>query len=521
MVLVDDESGQLEILANIILDLCPYFEVTTFDNSIKALEYIRNNDVDVVISDIRMPVMDGLELSEQIVKIKPDAIMAIISAYSDFEYARRAIDFGVTGYLIKPVSVSKLTELMNKIEHQIHSKVENLNHIKDLNTQLESYKPVYIEKQLRDWLMGTLDGIKGEWIKSIFKWNGSGLVAVSKFTVIPQLNGQPFQASDFIAFCKAALKKMFTDNTSALSFLYDEQNMILVSIIDSCNGIMPEDTISCFERFAEDVRSGFHVEARIGLSEAADPVIGHLQTCFTQAMLALDYAFLIASPVCLAYGKLKELPFIDDSVFYSLENKTLDRFRTANLTGIKELLDTFCSTYSRGSHVVASHKLREHFLHIALSAKKHAQYRSDDDIIVVINSCCSSTTMAGALSDYLAGLIEYQRERNDATTKEMIENIRSYIHENFKNDISLELIADHFHFNPSYISILFKTYAKTGFKEYLIYIRIEEAKRLLRETGLKVYEIAQGTGYGDVAYFVKLFKKEVGVSPNRYRSKPF
>ena len=521
MILVDDESGQLEIMANIMLDLYPHFEVITFDNSIKALEFVRNNDADAVISDIRMPVMDGLELSEQIVKIRPDTVIAIISAYSDFEYARRAIDFGVAGYLIKPVSRSKLTELMDKIEHQIELKAENLNHIKDLNTQLESYKPVYIEKQLKDWLMGTPDNTKNELIKSIFKWNGSGLVAASKFVIQPQSPEHPFPLSDFVAFCKVHIKKLFSEGAAVLSILYDEQNMILISIIDS-SGCIPLDWVMAgFEQIAEDLKSEFHVESRIGLSETADHIIDCLQTCFTQAMLALDYAFLIASPVCLAYSKVKELPSIDDTVLYTLENKILDRFRASSLSGIKEQLNTFCSTYSDGGHIAVSHKLHEHFLHIALSAKKHAQHNSNDDIITCMSNCSTIFVLANTLLDYLTGLIAYQQERNDTATRDMIESIKSYIHTNFKNDISLELIADNFHFNPSYISILFKTYSKVGFKEYLIYVRIEEAKRLLRETRLKVYEIARKTGYNDVAYFVKLFKKEVGVSPNRFRSKIF
>lgn len=521
MVLVDDESGQLEILSNIILDLYPHFEVATFDSSVKALEHIRSNQVDVVISDIRMPVMDGLELSEQILKVKPDTIISIISAYSDFEYARRAIDFGVTGYLIKPVSIVKLKELLEKIEHQMHSKAENLQHINDLHTQLENYKPVYIEKQLRDLVSGNPDDLKRELLKSIFKWNGYGLVAASKFAIDHQTGGHTFQISDFSTFCKAAIKKLFSDNTETLSFLYDEQKMILVSIINSHKGLSPDNVKSACERFAGCVKSEYDVKVRIGLSEIAFPIADHLHESFSQAMLALDYTFLISSPVCLPYCDVKRLPSIDDNNLYYLENKILDRFRASNLNGVKEQLGIFCSDYSNGSHIAASHKLREHFLHMALSAKKHTQHHSSDDIIACMDKCDTFASLASELSNYLEGLIAFQQERNDAATREIIENVRIYLHENFRKDISLELVAEKFHFNPSYISILFKSCTNLGFKEYLIHIRIEEAKRLLRETGLKVYEIAQNTGYNDVAYFVKLFKKEVGVSPNRYRARPF
>jgi two-component system response regulator YesN len=229
---------------------------------------------------------------------------------------------------------------------------------------------------------------------------------------------------------------------------------------------------------------------------------------------------LIASPICLAYSNFKELPIINETLLYTLDNKILDSFRASNLSGINEQLDMFCRTYSDGNYIASSQVLHEHFLHIVYSTRKYAPYDSNDDIIATMHNCCSLTVMANVLSCYLAGLLSYQQERNDNATSEMIENVKSYIHSNYNKDISLDLIADNFHFTPSYISILFKTYSNVGFKEYLISVRIEEAKRLLKETSLKVYEIAQNSGYNDASYFVKLFKKEVGVSPNKYRRRP-
>jgi len=445
IVLIDDESGQLEIMANIILDMRPHFEVTAFDSSIKALEFIRNNDIDAVISDIRMPVMNGLELSEQIVKIKPEVVIAIISAYSDFEYAQRAIDFGVASYLIKPVSNSKITELLDKIELQITLKTENLNRIKDLNNQLESYKPVYIEKQLKYWLMGNVDSQNNDLIKSLFKWNRSGLVAASRVHICPGSDCLSFEPSQLISFFKAHIRKLCLDKASVLSILYDEQHMIFVSILDSCECISLDWALSKLTELTTDMKTEFGIEIRVGISEIADHVIDALQSCFKQALLALDYSFLITSPVCLAYSTVKKLPAIDDTDLYILENKIQDRFRSFSLSGIRDQLCMFCDTYSNGAFIASSSILREHFLHIALSAKKHAQYNANDDIVERMNSCTSILALADVLLNYLNALIEYQQKKNDSVTSDIIESIKLYINNNYKNDISLELIAENFH----------------------------------------------------------------------------
>lgn len=168
LILVDDESGQLDIMKNIILELCPGFQVLCFDNSLNAFNYISSNPVDAVITDIRMPELDGLELSKKISQLNKDIIVAIISAYNDFEYAQKAISYHVTGYLIKPISHSGIMELIDKINQQISEKTARKQHMELLNSQLEHYKPAYIERQLKDWLNGTASVNELSSIQSIF-----------------------------------------------------------------------------------------------------------------------------------------------------------------------------------------------------------------------------------------------------------------------------------------------------------------------------------------------------------------
>jgi len=519
LILVDDESGQLEIMESIIADICPSFELKSFDNSIKALEYIRKNSVDAVISDIRMPVMDGLQLSEQISKLKPEIVVAIISAYSDFEYAQRSIDFGVIGYLIKPVSISKITELMEKIENILSQRAESQDKINNLNRQLDSYRHVYIEKQLKDWLMGSTDNESYDMINSVFTHNKSGLVISSRLDLYSDSVNKTCDVSQIISFYKASIRKLFSNKASVLTVLYDDHRLILVSVIGSSIVMNPEIIQNNISQLIRGIKSEFNIDIKTGLSDIEGNIIEKLQLCLKQALQALDYTFLLTSKDYVCYFEVKALQQISDTALYLLENKIMDRFRSFNLSGIKEHLQAFLESYTGGAYYSPSHVLHEHFLHIALSAKKHVQYNAADTIIEKMNSARSVNTLCNVLYNYLEELVNFQKDRSDAATGDVLESIKQYINNNYKKDISLEMMAENFHFNPSYISLLFKTYFRTGFKEYLIDVRINEAKRLLSETNMKVYEVAQNIGYNDVAYFDKLFKKEVGISPNKYRSK--
>ena len=122
LALIDDETGQLQILQQIVQNLAPDFEVLAFSSPTEALGWLTRNNIHAVLCDIRMEEMDGLTLCRRIRKLYPEVILGVISAHSDFSYAQSAIDIGVTAYLIKPISREKLRELIAKIRSRLQDR---------------------------------------------------------------------------------------------------------------------------------------------------------------------------------------------------------------------------------------------------------------------------------------------------------------------------------------------------------------------------------------------------------------
>lgn len=508
IILVDDESGQLEIMKQIIAELYPDFTILCFDNSRKALEYISSHSVDAVITDIKMPGLDGIQLAREISLLDQDIIVAIISAYNDFEYAQQAIRYGVTGYLIKPVSHSKITELFGKIREQISEKAAQKQHIEYLNSQLESYRPAYIEKQLKSWLNGTSSLSELASIQSFFKYSGCGIITAA------QIHGA---SRELLEFLKIQIHQLFSPAAAVLSIVYSEENRILVSVIIGEQDLPLDFVRHCYHSLTQTVLEKYGLLLRSGSSAPVPDLLPNVPFYVKQALAALDDTFLNTNSEFTAHQDLRHRQLIDNTALYTVQNKVLDRFCLYDINGIQEILDSFCQTYVNRGYVMPSNMLQQYFINIIFLAQKHVKFQENDHIIEDIKNCTSIEELIPIIHHYLDHLMTVQHRKTDESTQQVIDSMKHYIDTHFAENITLEAIADQMHFNPNYIGTLFKQQFGIGFKEYLTNLRISRAKQLLIGTHLKIYEIAGRTGYSDVAYFIKLFRKETGVSPNKFR----
>jgi YesN/AraC family two-component response regulator len=211
------------------------------------------------------------------------------------------------------------------------------------------------------------------------------------------------------------------------------------------------------------------------------------------------------------------MKLIDNTILYSFQGKILDKFYLYDTEGVTEVLEMFCRTYANEGFVLQTDILQQFFINITFLASKHVQYQYNDGIIEKIKSCHSIYMLKSVVEDYLKSLIIFQQKKLDEVTHQAIDKVKAYIGQHYTENISLEQIADQMHFNPNYMGHLFKQKYGIGFKEYIISMRINKAKQLLSKTNLKVYEVAEKSGYCDVPYFIKIFKKETGISPNKFR----
>lgn len=530
LLIVDDELGQVKEMTEIVRLLRPDFEVSGVVSGAEALEHIRaDSELDVVITDIRMPVMDGLELIERILALREGLLLVILSGYGDFQYAKKAIEYGVFEYLVKPVSKGDLLALFEKIDKACLEKQRKRAGEEQLHQQLKHSLPAYVERQFNKWLQGELRGGELDEIAGIFPARGAGAVVVStlgrlKRPADPPSPGELAARQDGY---RARLAEVLGRFGHAAVCALDMRQDASVAIIGADGGapLDYERLLSSLSELAGEAEAELGMRVTIGVSGEAVNVSAQIETCFKQAMHALDYSFYSAGRQCIPYRAVQFEPSGGQLNLYELESRLTAEISRGNMATISAMLsDTFAPLCGGGMTVKPS-QMKEYFVYIVLNivektkvALSHAHRTSlNERFAALIYDCDKCDELRRTMKTIMEEIAAYWSDKETDSNDRLIRQCKAYIDQHYMHDISLDALAGHFHFNPSYLSNVFKTSAGIGYSDYLTKVRIDKAKELLQSSRRKIFEIAAAVGYNNSTYFIKIFKRETGMSPHQYR----
>ncbi len=390
MIIIDDEPNFANSLAEIIdcedlgIEICG-----TFKNGIKALEFMSENSIDIVLTDIKMPGMDGIEFVKECTQCFPDTVILFMSAYSEFNAAKFAIQNNVKGYLLKPISYSELIDILSKITAQLRKTAETEK--ENFNPLLFSYQQIF--SQIFYGTITTNDML-------ISQWQTSGLEAEN-------IN------------LKHAVIRITLDNFS--DYLENVWMHEYYRFFDAVNSII---------RFSSSNIS-FYI----------------IRYCYN----TLDL---------VAFCKKGDLESFISEDIKNISSTILSELKIKNNANI---LGIFNNVYE--------------MLGYEFEQPKPAIQKNDDII--------------------------------DAAIK--------FMQENYEKEITLTDVATHIFLSPAYFSVLFKQKTNENFTTVMNKIRIEAAKRLLREENIKPSIVHQKVGFNSYTYFFKRFKSICGMTPNEYR----
>lgn len=487
-------------------------------NGIDALKKIKEIRPALVLTDIKMPGMGGLELISKVHEAKMDVQFAIISGYNDFEYAKEAIGYGAIGYLLKPLDKKELLEVICRVRNQI-ARVEN--------DQLEK---VRMANELNNTLKYTrrhlfLDLLENKISKSDFAEYIEMLNEDEKkdaYQVIVVMAEKENVLDDLELRMGAAISDYVSDLIIQGEKI-DEHYMVLLLGFSMQNASDMKNRIQrCFYAFRERQQS----DLCLGFGS----VITELRNAFVSydtAMIAISYR--------LVYGWNKYFEFVE----------TPDR---------NGLLSSICSTNAEIKIRTAFYELNKKQLlgivdetigKACLWAKKNPSILIESVLWLV--SLCGNmiTTMyddTNAMKEMVrmnrqriisSPTIEDLKQRVNAFLNEcvdfkqqkvslsknqiLMQTAKAFIDQNYMQDIGLNDVADAVHLNPNYFSTLFRDEIQMTFKAYLTQKRIEVAKKLLKNEQYRMNEIATLVGYNDAKQFSHVFKKTLGITPSEYR----
>lgn len=501
----------------------------------KALEAIVEKQPDIVITDIKMPVMDGIELIREAKKLSRPPRFIVLSSYNDFELVRDAMKLGAQEYMLKlemePESLIKLLEgVREKIEEEGQQKEKNLQ----INTQIRKNIPVIRKKLLRDIACGAYlmekDFEDSREFLDISLDMDHLCCLVMRAEEIYKFEAMAEGDIDLLDFSIINItEEILSDNFTGHCFEVRKGEYCAVFSPREAGPAWFDDRsyADMARRIAEMLYKYLNITVAVGIGERDRGVKGIRQSCL-QAQKALEYRFFQADGKIVLWKEIKSLAKPSGDEYSVLSHK--ERLHSAmDFHDEKELHRFFKSmgedmARARLSQSAACNVGLELFYMISEFFEKYqvnirkilkTSYRTYQQLTYI----GSFSQLCDWMKQVEEELTEYIREEARADYPRIIAKAKKYIEEYFNQDISLKEVADSVNLNPSYFSTLFMQNTGVSYTEHLTKIRIEKAKALLKDTDYKVYEIAEMIGYQNVTYFNRTFKKITGVTPVEYKNR--
>jgi len=520
MLIVDDEQGQVKELVEIVRAIRPDFEVKGVNSGMEALALAQRESFDCMITDIRMPQMDGLELIRRMLPLGNEMMFVILSGYGDFQYAKKAIEFGVMEYLVKPVSKRGLMQLFERIDKMMGEKKSRKEDRENLQQQLEQSMPVYMEHLLNKWVLGEMNDDELHEITGMLPDLGAGIVGVCQFEKSARMSGK----EQAVAWLTETLQRI--GSTIVFSLASNGNRSVFVLHATSHDLPGPDRWIKAIRSVLDRIEDELQIGCSFGISEPSDHIFSEIHTRFDQSIQAIEYRFFSGDERCILYESIRAQPVIKQLNLYELENQLMVELNRGNLATIYGILNETFEQFRRSAPRLRPDQVKEYCVYVALNLAEKANLNMAEDELKGLKDKYASLLYDSekseslrrnmkAVMDELVGLCA---DRETDKNERLIRQCQQYIEQHYGDDrLSLETVAGKFYFNPSYLSNLFKTYAGIGYSEYVTKVRIERAQALLEHSDKKIYEISSEVGYNDSTYFIKLFKKETGMSPNKFK----
>lgn len=497
-------------------------------NGSAALEKIKELKPDILVTDIKMPVMDGIELINNIKKLSLKTRSIVLSGFDDYKFIRETFKNGAVDYILKPIDNKILFQLLEKIKEDIENETYEREKEEKYKNRIKESTSFLKEKFLNEIL-------KDEYISDkYFNERASELNILTKgsfYLVIIDVDDFFKKHQDekneiiYLNNAKSVVYNLLKDleKIHIIVCKIDDRIVVLFSSYDSnayFNYLMLDNALN---EIRDKVSKKIDSTISIGISKKFDD-LHKVGDGYIQAETALKSRFYYGKNHTYVYSK--ETIFLHEFDYKMVEmlvSSILSEVELCNKIKVKISVEKFMKfVYEKK---LDPDKFRKLLLNVIVRISSNIsdfQYISDKiegadkNIIYYIQEI----NTYDELKDYFITKLQYAAEEIDKLRRErgtkIIEKAKKYIQDNYKEEITLKEVANHVYLNSNYFSELFKNEVGENFIEYLIETRINASRELLKENKLKIYEIAEMVGYKEPVSFSRAFKKVVGVSPKEY-----
>ncbi len=500
IIIVEDEIKIREGMGRLIESQTDHMVLGKAADGEEGLEMILRFKPDLVITDIRMPKMDGLEMIRELHRRNVPVHAVILSGYSEFEYAKRAIQYGVDDYLLKPLAADDIWGMLETIEQRIEK--EQLTngtgelHIRNLILGADE------ETEKNCAILEDICGFRGEGDYELF----AGYIGSAPASYREEMESAIEELKE--KYPEVKLHHIYIDNFQKSYLLATGEGERLAALEKSVYNRL-------LLRYLKKPEQAIWTKRRFTKLKELKQTVKELDRLFSCALVLRQDGWLTARQAEQYVPKA-----------FSAPSGIYNRIRNAICRGDAEKLKKAAGDflhYMEEGHFEAEDVRRAFVKSYYLIGDTLQdidpglyEHLKSGNLLRNMETAVTWNELKDAYGDVIQAITGAKTKREDISNY-VIKRAINYIREHYREGITQEEVSRELEITPEYLSTLFNREMGINFSTFLKQFRMSHAKRLLKGTDMKIYEIAKATGYSDPKYFQRVFKDEIGVSPGEYR----
>ncbi|OCT10682.1 DNA-binding response regulator [Paenibacillus pectinilyticus] len=498
-----------------------------------AIEIVRNEHPEIIMTDMMMPILNGVKLLEWLHRHAPDAKTIVISGHDDFSLLRHTVKYGGTDYILKPIDPDQLNEALDKAIQTWLKEEEQRHANRELNIEVNQFKPIYWDKLLSALIAepGTYEPVADQLERELHLPRG-------------------------VANCRVAILSLDTMEASIKNKFSQNIDLLLFSLINICNEFLvteqrgyafrhlhnlheivlliwstPSTAEGLLATINDGIRTTLHTRVDFGIGSAhAFPQ--QLKLSYQEARDALRQRNLKSKETWIHTTSQSAKTSQTSLTFHQYEEQINLAIRSGNVEQIQDVVKLWIDAV-KSSETITPEQLEHWWGEYRVMMRRWVQQfipnsgENEVNPLLLEESASSIMTLdeKGILSlslwqqELTRSLVQVSKLHLEGQHKDnnVIFEIASFLEKHYHEDISLADIASRFYLSREYISRKFKQEFQVNLSDYLGQIRMSKAKVLLCNPNLRISQVAEMVGYQDEKYFSKVFKKMSGMTPNEYR----
>lgn len=524
VVLVDDEVEVIDAIEQRIhWDILGFEVVGSATNGVKALELVEKQQPDVVITDIKMPYMDGLELARRLNKEYQNIHIIIFTGFDEFEYAKEAVHLEVEEYMLKPINALELTECMKRLKKTLDKEREERLNVTKLENYLKDSLPVLRTNLFASLIEGRVNEEDCEKFLAAYQIDMKGpyyccvIFHTSEHHVPEGMNPLLLAMS-----VEREIKDRISDRWRSQVFAYLGNTVLLIEL-DSEDTVV-ELTDAC-DRFCKWAYRVMGAVVTAGIGRVCDSLVG-LNASYDGAREAVSYRVLYGTSRAINIGEIA--PKEQEILIQPEDTKMHDLFKTIHLGAS----DAIANAVRKEVEKLHNNAKTVSQYNLAIMEMVGAFYRFCANNFIDFNDFSGGignpyervpemdeSTLINWMTEASEAIADELKNARNSTSRRMVTDAQNMVHDRYMEpNLSLDTVCSALGVSNSYFSSVFKKETGKAFVAYLTDFRMDHAAELILETNEKSYQIAEKVGYLDANYFSYVFKKRFGVSPSKYRT---